>query len=98
MNTQPNPKCPSCGFTVFNRRYPNCERCKQLLPRDVVYSSEEVAALQASEKTAELARRAQGRAASSSEDADADWDYSSASEGGAGDCSVDGGSCGGGDW
>jgi hypothetical protein len=37
--------CPACGFPVFNRRYPKCERCKSDLPASMLYSEEERRAL-----------------------------------------------------
>ena len=39
------PSCPYCGFTVFNPRYPKCEKCGEQLPESVVHSKEAVAAL-----------------------------------------------------
>lgn len=33
--------CPACGFRVFNRRYPRCERCGSELPASLLYSDEE---------------------------------------------------------
>lgn len=37
--------CPACGFQVFNRRYPKCERCHSDLPASLVYSDQERRAL-----------------------------------------------------
>jgi hypothetical protein len=37
--------CPACGFQVFNRRYPKCERCDSDLPASLVYSDQERRAL-----------------------------------------------------
>ena len=37
--------CPACGFQVFNRRYPKCERCDSYLPASLVYSDQERQAL-----------------------------------------------------
>jgi DNA-directed RNA polymerase subunit RPC12/RpoP len=37
--------CPACGFGVFNRRYPKCERCGAELPASVVFSDQERRAL-----------------------------------------------------
>jgi len=39
------PSCPACGFQVFNRRYPKCERCKSVLPASLVYTDQERRAL-----------------------------------------------------
>ena len=52
-----NPTCPNCGFAVFNRRYPKCERCGVQLPAGLVYSREERMALEERERQEELARR-----------------------------------------
>ena len=41
--------CPACGFQVFNRRYPKCERCAAALPASLVYSDLERKALLESE-------------------------------------------------
>jgi hypothetical protein len=44
-------KCSSCGFAVFNRRYPRCgERCGALLPEGVAYSKDQVAAFRMRER------------------------------------------------
>jgi hypothetical protein len=98
MNGAPSLKCPSCGFAVFNRRYPKCERCGALLPSGMAYSSEEVAALRKREKAEEVARRAEAPRATPTGGDDASWLYFSSS-GGSSDsgCSSDSGSCGGGD-
>ena len=37
--------CPACGFRVFNRRYPKCERCKAELPASLLFSEHERQAL-----------------------------------------------------
>ena len=41
----PSYKCQSCGFTVFNRRHPNCESCGIQLAPGIALSSEERNAL-----------------------------------------------------
>lgn len=50
------PKCPSCGFRVFNRRYFKCESCGARLPATIVYSDDERKTLQVTEEEAERAR------------------------------------------
>lgn len=65
------PTCPECGFTVFNRRYPKCERCGVALPAGLAYTKEEVAAKQVREKAEDEARREQERRASRPADS---WD------------------------
>ena len=40
------PKCPDCGFRVFNRRFPKCESCGAVLPASMVYTANELLALQ----------------------------------------------------
>ena|SRR5450432_2343673 len=42
--------CPACGFQVFNRRYPRCERCESDLPASLLYSKDELRALLQTEK------------------------------------------------
>ncbi len=37
--------CPACGFRVFNRRYPKCERCRTALPTSLLLSEQERQAL-----------------------------------------------------
>lgn len=51
------PRCPACGFAVFNRRYPKCESCGEALPDTVVYSPSERDALRKADEEAEAARR-----------------------------------------
>ena len=34
-------QCPSCGFTIFNRRYPKCERCGTPIPDVFKYTAEQ---------------------------------------------------------
>jgi hypothetical protein len=40
-------RCPACGFSIFNRRLAVCESCGGALPPDLLFSSEEKAALDA---------------------------------------------------
>ena len=96
--SSPSLKCPGCGFTVFNRRYPKCERCKEPLPEGVSYSSEEVAALRVREDTHELARHAERRPLSPNGDTDLNWGHFGSSGGlPDGDCSSDSDACGSGE-
>ena len=56
--------CPACGFQVFNRRYPKCERCGSGLPASLLYSDQERQALLEAEKeqlSLELRRRQRDR-------------------------------------
>lgn len=39
------PLCSACGFRVFNRRYPKCERCGSALPASLLLPEEERKAL-----------------------------------------------------
>lgn len=51
MTEQPTPpKCPHCGFFVFTRRYPKCEKCGQPLPVGMVLSKEDLDQLLARER------------------------------------------------
>ena len=55
----PHPKCPNCGFVVYNRRYPKCESCGSALPTSIVYTAAELATMHEKERIeeAERARR-----------------------------------------
>ena len=50
------PRCPECGFQVFNRRYPKCESCGAVLPETIVYSPVERHALLAADEEHSLER------------------------------------------
>jgi hypothetical protein len=39
------PKCQACGFRVFNRRYPKCESCGEVLASGIALSLQERDAL-----------------------------------------------------
>ena len=58
------PRCPECGFAVFNRRYPKCESCGSALPESIVYSAAERHALLAAEEELALERARNEKAAS----------------------------------
>jgi len=53
------PSCPECGFTIYNRRFPNCESCGAGLPETLGYSAAERFTLQheEEERSLEKARR-----------------------------------------
>lgn len=59
MDTSSTPTCPSCGFRIYNRRFPNCESCGTELPETLVYSPTERFALlkEEEERSLEKARR-----------------------------------------
>lgn len=48
-NPATTPRCPHCGFSVFNNRYPKCEKCGVQLPSSLVLSREELRAFLADE-------------------------------------------------
>lgn len=50
------PTCPDCGFAVFNRRHPKCERCGAALPETIAYTAAEIDALRTQERADEDAR------------------------------------------
>jgi len=35
------PSCPSCGKTIFNKRYPKCEFCGAALPEGLALTTEQ---------------------------------------------------------
>ena len=49
-------RCPQCGFAVYNRRLPACERCAAALPAGLALTAEQQAFLDA-----EAARNEQAR-------------------------------------
>ena len=51
------PKCPECGFSVFNRRFAKCESCGALLPVSIVYTADELKQLADKEKAEEESTR-----------------------------------------
>jgi superfamily II DNA or RNA helicase len=57
MDTQNPFICPQCGFPIFNRRYPRCERCGDTLPAHLLYSADELAALRSKEAREDEARQ-----------------------------------------
>ncbi len=60
-------KCQTCGFSVFNRRYPKCESCGIELAEGIALSKSELKALLGSEaEAARLAWRERQKAASQS--------------------------------
>ncbi len=54
-----NPRfvCPSCHFTVYNRRVAQCEKCGQDLPAEFRFSAKERQLLAEEEVRQEKARR-----------------------------------------
>ncbi len=53
--------CPACGFAVFNRRLPTCERCKAVLPEEYVFKPEQLAAIEAEHERYDEMRKDIGR-------------------------------------
>ena len=49
------PKCPECGFSVFNRRFAKCESCGAQLPVSIVYTADELKLLAEKDKADEEA-------------------------------------------
>ena len=41
MKPAMRPSCPSCGKTIFNKRYPKCEFCGFALPEGLALTTEE---------------------------------------------------------
>ena len=54
-------RCPSCGFQIFNRRVSTCESCGAALPSELLFSQEQIAALDAEHEKSEKQRRARAR-------------------------------------
>jgi hypothetical protein len=51
------PKCPECGFSVFNRRFVKCESCGAHLPTSIVYTVDELKALAEKDKADDEAQQ-----------------------------------------
>jgi hypothetical protein len=49
------PKCPECGFSIFNRRFAKCESCGAQLPISIIYTENELKLLRKNEKAEEEA-------------------------------------------
>jgi len=54
-------RCPKCGFRIFNRRVSKCESCGAALPSELLFSQEQIAALDAEHEKSEKQRRARSR-------------------------------------
>jgi hypothetical protein len=50
------PRCPSCGASISNRRYPKCEFCGEGLPESIAFTAEERRGLQQADDEAERVR------------------------------------------
>lgn len=88
-----NPKsfqCPACGFQIFNRRVPSCEACGITLPKELLFSAEEIAELDAQFERGKKDREAQRRKIQRTND------FSGSLGGGDGSASFDSGGDGGG--
>jgi transcription initiation factor TFIIIB Brf1 subunit/transcription initiation factor TFIIB len=82
-------RCPSCGFQIFNRRVSKCESCGAVLPFELLFSREQLAALDAEHEKSKRDRGARVRTAGGSSDSGGvdsgvSWDVGN---------SVDGGGC-----
>jgi hypothetical protein len=54
-------RCPSCAFPIFNRRVPKCESCGVTLPSELLFSREQIAALDAEHEKTRLERESRAR-------------------------------------
>ena len=53
--------CPSCNRLLYSRRHKTCGFCGAELPAEVLFSEEEIAAIEAEQKAIEV-RRAKAKA------------------------------------
>ena len=51
------PKCPECGFSIFNRRFAKCESCGAQLPTSIVYTADELKTLAEKDIADEVAQK-----------------------------------------
>ena len=55
-------RCPACGFQIFNRRIAKCESCGAPLPSELLFSKDQIAALDAEHEKSRKAQEARMRA------------------------------------
>lgn len=68
------PKCPECGFSIFNRRFAKCESCGAQLPSSIVYTADELKALAEKDKVdEETQKKALARLKSGTKDNSLSW-------------------------
>jgi hypothetical protein len=68
------PKCPDCGFSIFNRRFAKCESCGKQLPTSIVYTADELKALAEKDKADDEAQqKARHRNQTGSSGSNSDW-------------------------
>jgi hypothetical protein len=68
------PKCPECGFSIFNRRFAKCESCGAQLPTSIVYTADELKALTEKDKADDEAQqKARHRNQTGSSGSNSDW-------------------------
>lgn len=68
------PKCPECGFSIFNRRFAKCESCGAQLPTSIVYTADELKARVEKDKAdEETQKKALARLKSGTEDSNLSW-------------------------
>ncbi|MFZ6871860.1 hypothetical protein ACO0LF_07345 [Undibacterium sp. Di27W] len=98
MSLQKPAVCPECGFGIFNRRYPKCEKCGIALPDTLVMPKPELLAIQKRERqeeelTAELKKQL-ARRESRPQSGDSDYFYfDGGSAAGSADYGSGGGDC-----
>jgi hypothetical protein len=47
MSSASRYRCPACGFQIFNRRIAKCESCGGVLPTSLLFTAQQIAALDA---------------------------------------------------
>lgn len=83
-------RCPACSFPVFNRRVARCESCAAELPASLLFTTPQLAILDAeharNEKArADLARGARPRRSTDGSDIDFNFGDADAGDAGGGD-------------
>ncbi len=81
-------RCPSCNFPIFNRRVKRCESCGADLPQALLYSTQQVEAIDAefekNKAQVDKMKRSMGVPGAGGGDGGGDRD---------GNCGGDGGGC-----
>ena len=68
------PKCPECGFSIFNRRFAKCESCGAQLPTSIVYTVDELKELAEKDNADdEATQKARHRQQTGTSGGNSDW-------------------------
>ena len=78
MNKPAKHRCPACGFAIFNRRVAKCESCSAALPAELLFTPQQITAIDAEHERNEKIRQTfehKGGTRGDSEGGDLDMDF-----------------------